>query len=249
MFTLLKIFNYIIFPPTLFIIILLFALFFINKSRIKTVLIIIADIILIYALSIEPVKNLILSPLEDFAPPVNLNEKNQAEYIVVLGGGTLDVSPEEYGKGSLTADAMKRALYGIYLAGIYHLPVIFSGGRLSEDQPESEADIALRIMSRFTYRKIKLIKEERSRTTFENAEYIKSTFNPEKIILVTSAYHMKRSIYSFTRAGISCIAAPADYKVDRSGFNATSFVPKTGELDDVYKGLKEYAGLLFYRLK
>lgn len=249
MFTLLKIFNYIIFPPALFIIILFIALFFISKSRIKTVLIIIADIILIYALSIEPVKNLILSPLEDFAPPLNLNEKNRAEYIVVLGGGTLDISPEEYGKGSLTADTMKRTLYGIYLAGIYHLPVIFSGGRLNEDQPESEADIALRIMSRFTYGKIKLIKEDRSRTTFENAEYIKNTFNPEKIILVTSAYHMKRSIYSFIRAGISCIAAPTDYKVDRSGYNATSFVPKTGELDDVYKGLKEYAGLLFYRLK
>ena len=249
MFTLLKIFNYIIFPPSLFIIILLIALFFISKSRIKTVLIIIADIILVYSLSIEPVKNLILSPLEDFAPPLNLNEENRADYIVVLGGGTLDISPEEYGKGSLTADAMKRALYGIYLAGIYHLPVIFSGGRLMDDQPESEADIALRIMNRFTSGKIKLIKEERSRTTFENAEYIKSTFNPEKIILVTSAYHMKRSLYSFSRAGISCIAAPTDYKIDRSGYNATSFVPKTGELDDVYKGLKEYAGLLFYRLK
>jgi len=216
---------------------------------VKTAVLIIADILLLYALSIEPVKNRILAPLENYAPPINLNEKYHADYIVVLGGGTIDESPEEYGKGSLTSDAMKRALYGVYLAGIYKIPVIFSGGRLSDLQAESEADIALRLMKRYARENIKLIKEDRSRTTFENAEYIKKTFNPEKVILVTSAYHMRRSLYSFSRAGIKCIAAPTDYKADLSGYNATSFVPKTSELDDVYKGLKEYAGLFFYNLK
>lgn len=249
MFTLLKIFNYIIFPPSIFIIILIIALYFITKSRTKTIVLIITDIILIYSLSIEPVKNFILSPLENCSAPINLNEKHTPDYIVVLGGGTIDSSPEEYGKGSLSPDAMKRALYGVYLAGIYRVPVIFSGGRLSDRQSESEADIALRLMNRSASGKIKLIKEDRSRTTFENAEYIKNTFNPGKIILVTSAYHMKRSLYSFGRAGIACIAAPTDYRIDHSGYNATSFIPKTSELNDVYKGLKEYIGLLFYNLK
>ncbi len=249
MFTLLKIFNYIIFPPSIFIIILIAALLLMKKSRLKSTALIIADIILIYALSIEPVKNLVLSPLESYSAPIDLNANHHADYIVVLGGGTIDQSPEEYGKGSLIPDAMKRALYGIYLAGIYNLPVIFSGGRLSDDQPESEADIAVRIMNRYSSGKIKLIKEDLSRTTTENAEYIKLKYNPGRIILVTSAYHMKRSLYSFSRAGITCVAAPTDYKIDQSGFNATSFVPKTSELDDIYKGLKEYAGLIFYKLK
>ena len=249
MFTIQKIFNYIIFPPSLFIIILFIALYYNNKSRRKTALIIIADIILLYVLSVEPVKNLILAPLENYTSPIDVKEKYHADYIVVLGGGTLNSSPEESGEGSLTPDSMKRALYGVYLSGIFKVPVIFSGGKLAEDQTESEADIAVKIMKRYTSDKTILIKEDRSRTTFENAEFIKSRFNPGRIILVTSAYHMKRSLYVFNKAGIDCIAAPADYKIDRAGYNPTSFLPKTGEMDDIYKGLKEYAGLAFYMLK
>jgi uncharacterized SAM-binding protein YcdF (DUF218 family) len=233
----------------MFIIILFIALYYINKSRKKTVILIIFDIVLLYTLSIEPVKNFILSPLENFSPPIDLNTKHRAEYIIVLGGGTINSSPEENGRGSLTANAMKRALYGVYLSEVFKIPVIFSGGKLAESQAESEADIALRIMSRCKSDKVKLIKEDRSRTTSENAEFIKSTFNPSAVILVTSAYHMKRSLYSFNKAGIACIPAPTDYKIDGSGYNATSFIPKTGEMDDIYKGLKEYAGLIFYSFK
>ncbi len=249
MFALQKIFNFIIFPPSLFIIILLIALYFNNKSRRKTAFIIIADIILLYILSIEPVKNLVLAPLENYAPSINLKEKHDADYIVVLGGGSVNSSPEEMGGGSLTPDSMKRALYGVYLSEVFKIPVIFSGGKLDEGQMESEADIAVKIMRRHTRKKTFLLKEDRSRTTFENAEFIKSRFNPGRIILVTSAYHMKRSLYLFNRVGIDCIAASADYKIDRSGYNFTSFLPKTGEMDDIYKGLKEYVGLAFYKLK
>lgn len=249
MFTLIKTFNYIIFPPTLFIIILFAALYFTNKSRRKTVAFIAADIILLYFLSIEPVKNLIISPLEKFSVPINLNEKNDADYIVVLGGGTLSFSPEEDSTGSLTAESIKRAIYGLYLAGIFDKPVIFSGGRSYKTQGESESDIAMKIIKRYASEKTVLLKEDQSRTTFENAEFVKSTFNPKKIILVTSAYHMKRSLYSFNAAGIPCIPAPTDYKIDSFEYNFTSFIPKTGEMDSIYKALKEYVGLLFYGLK
>jgi uncharacterized SAM-binding protein YcdF (DUF218 family) len=249
MFVLQKILNFIIFPPSVFIIILLIALYFNNKSRRKTAFIIIADIILLYMLSIEPVKNLILAPLENYAAPIDLKEKHGAGYIVVLGGGSINSSPEEMGGGSLESDALKRALHGVYLSGVFKVPVIFSGGKLAEDQIESEADIAVKTMRRFTSEKTVLIKEGQSRTTLENAEFIKSRFNPGRVILVTSAYHMRRSLYLFNRAGIDCIPAPADYKIDRSGYNFTSFLPKTGEMDDIYKGLKEYVGLLFYMLK
>jgi len=249
MFTLLKIFNYIIFPPSLFIIILFAALYYTNKSRKKTVIFIAADIILLYFLSIEPVKDIILSPLENFSAPINLREKNDADYIVVLGGGTVNESPEEEGAGSLTPGSMKRALYGVYLAGIFEKPVIFCGGKFFQTQAESESDIALKIMKRFASAKTVLLQENQSRTTFENAAFVKSRFNPKKIILVTSAYHMKRSLYSFNAAGVLCIPAPTDYRIDSFGFNATSFIPKTGEMDDIYKALKEYVGLVFYSLK
>ncbi len=249
MFIVTKIFNYIIFPPSIFIIVLFISLYFTNKSRRKTIAFIAADIFLIYSLSIEPVKNLILSPLEKYSAPINIKEKYDADYIVILGGGTIDPSPEEYGSGSLSPEPMKRAVYGAYLAGIFEIPVIYSGGKLFDSQAEGEADIALKIMKRFTSEKTVLLAENRSRTTYENAQFIKNTYNPKKVILVTSAYHMKRSLYSFNAAGIPCIPAPTDFKIDNSEYNITSFLPKTYEMDNIYKALKEYVGLLFYSFK
>lgn len=249
MFTLIKIFNYIFFPPSIFIIILIPALYYVNRSRKKTAFLIGTAIVLIYLLSIEPVGTFILSPLENYAHPINMKEKHHEEYIVVLGGGVIDSSPEENGKGSLPPEAMKRALYGIYLANTFKIPVIFSGGRVFKKEAESEADIALRLMKRYSADKIKLIKENSSRTTFENAQFIKNEFKPAKIILVTSAYHMKRALYAFSRAGIECTAAPTDYKLDNSGYDIMSFIPTVSTMDIVFRGLKEYAGILFYRLK
>jgi uncharacterized SAM-binding protein YcdF (DUF218 family) len=249
MFAIQKIMNYIIFPPSIFIIILIPALLFLKNSRKKAVILIICDIILIYFLSIEPVKNLILSPLENFAKPLTDSLAGNADLVVVLGGGTIGSSPEENNSGSLTGDAFKRALYGLYIAEKYKLPLLYSGGKLFDSERQSESEIALKILAKYSSGKIKIHGEDKSRTTYENALYTKEKFNPRKIILVTSAYHMKRSVYVFRKSGLDCVPAPTDYKIDSGKFNVTSYIPKSGEMDMIYRGLKEYAGLIFYSLK
>lgn len=241
--------NYLIFPPSLFIIILMAALFFIKNNRRKAVILIISDIVLIYLLSIEPMKNLILQPLENFAKPITDSSAKGADLIVILGGGTIEPSPEEGTSGSLPGDAFKRALYGLYLAEKYNLPVIYSGGKVFDTARQSESEIGLKILAKYASPKIKLFGEDKSRTTYENALYTKEKFNPKKIILVTSAYHMKRSLYVFKKAGIDCIPAPTDYKIDGAKYNITSFIPKSGDMAAINQGLKEYAGILFYTFK
>ncbi|HOP64507.1 MAG TPA: YdcF family protein [Spirochaetota bacterium] len=249
MFAVQKIFNYIIFPPSIFILILLAALLFIKKKRGIALVLIISDILLIYFLSIEPVKNLLLAPLENYAPPVTEESADGAELIVILGGGTLENSPEEGENGSLTGDAFKRALYGLHLGGKFRLPVLSSGGKLFDGNGKGEAEITVRLLSKYNHSGIKLLKETSSRTTYENALYVKEKFNPGKVILVTSAYHMKRSLYIFRKAGVECVPAPTDYKIDSQDYNVTSFLPKSYEMDCIYKGLKEYAGMLFYMVR
>lgn len=249
MFVIQKIFNYIIFPPAIFIFFLAAALILIKNHRRKAAALIFADIFLIYTLSVEPVKNLILSPLENFAPPATVEQINGCDLVVILGGGTIENSPEEGDNGSLTGDSFKRALYGLHLAEKHRLPVLYSGGKLFDTQGKSEADIALKILEKYNSRGVRLMKESMSRTTYENALYVKEKFRPEKILLVTSAYHMKRSLYIFRKAGIECVPAPTDYKIDSLDYNITSFIPKSYEMDCIYKGLKEHTGLLFYMLK
>ena len=249
LFAIQKILNYIIFPPSLFIIILIPALLFLKNSRKKAVILIISDICLIYFLSIEPVKNLILSPLENFAKPVTDSAVKDGDLVVVLGGGTIGSSPEEAGSGSLTGDAFKRAMYGLYIAEKFKLPLLYSGGKLFDSERQSESEIARKILAKYSSGKIKIYGEDKSRTTYENAHYTKEKYNPKKIILVTSAYHMRRSLYAFKNAEVDCVPAPTDYKIDSARYNVTSFIPKSGEMDMIYRGLKEYAGLLFYYMK
>jgi len=249
MFVIQKIFNYIIFPPSIFIILLLAALFLIRKHRGKAILLITLDILLIYFLSIEPVKNLILAPLENYASPVTKETAKGASLIVILGGGTLENSPEEGENGSLSGDSFKRALYGLYLAEQYKLPILYSGGKLFESQKKTEADIAMKLLAKYNRSGVKLMKESVSRTTYENAAYVKEKYNPQKVILVTSAYHMKRSLYIFAKAGIECTPAPTDYKINGGRFDVTSFLPSTHQSECIYKGLKEHVGLIFYMIK
>jgi len=167
MFIIQKIFNYIIFPPSIFIILLIAALILIRKHKGKAILLITADILLIYFLSIEPVKNMVLAPLENYAPPITKEAAKGADLIVILGGGTLENSPEEGENGSLTGDSFKRALYGLYLAEQYKLPVLYSGGKLFEGQGKGEAEIAVKLMAKYNRSGVKLMKETMSRTTYE----------------------------------------------------------------------------------
>lgn len=249
MFVIQKIFNFIIFPPSIFIIILIVALWLLKKNYRRGLYLIVADILLIYVLSIEPVKNLLLWPLEDFVPPIDLNLNYNADLVVVLGGGIIEQSPDEEGAGSLVPESMKRVMYGLMVAAKYRVPVLFSGGKVYADQKEAEADIACRIARRYAPAGMVIYGEGLSRTTRENAVYVKEKFKTRRVILVTSAYHMKRALYSFGREGVDCVPAPTDYKIDSSGYNFTSFLPKTGEMDNVYRALKEYVGILFYMVK
>jgi uncharacterized SAM-binding protein YcdF (DUF218 family) len=96
----------------------------------------------------------------------------------------------------------------------------------------------------------RVILEERSRSTHENATYAKAAIRPEPgetWVLVTSAFHMPRAVASFAAMDWPVIPYPVDYKVDpRTGLR-----PNFNLVDGLSAGTlagKEWAGLLGYRL-
>lgn len=106
-----------------------------------------------------------------------------------------------------------------------------------------------------------LILESRSLNTHENAVYTKEILqqqNIDKVLLVTSAAHMPRSIAIFKRENINAIPAPADYMIsDRnlvehrytSESRILSLLPNSQSLDYTTQAMKEYIGTFIYRLK
>jgi uncharacterized SAM-binding protein YcdF (DUF218 family) len=106
-----------------------------------------------------------------------------------------------------------------------------------------------------------MIQEPTSRTTRENAVNVKQIMEAEgigKILLVTSAVHMPRSLRIFQKLGIDAIPAPTDFWVsdrDVEGLQASpqslalSLLPEAEQLSNITRVIKEYIGMGIYWLR
>ncbi|MDR0441977.1 MAG: YdcF family protein [Treponema sp.] len=247
-----KVFTMLLLPPGCFVVGLLF-IFLIVPGRFKFLVGLLT--IMLYSFSIQPVSDYLLRPLEDAYPPLTVDAFPDGELpqvIVVLGGGTIQASPEatspEAGHDTLIADATKRAVYAFTLSNVYPVPVVFSGGRIFDYDQESEAAVAGRLFDSLGLPTELFIPESESRNTWENARET-AKLGIESAILVTSAYHIKRSVLCFESNGITVIPAPTDYKIDRNReYGFFSFLPSMWFFNNTWLALHEYIGLIYYRL-
>lgn len=73
---------------------------------------------------------------------------------------------------------------------------------------------------------------------------------PKRILLVSSAYHLRRAIFLFEHAGFEVIPFPVDYQVSETGgLTALRFLPNAQALAESEMALREVLGLLFYRAR
>ena len=96
----------------------------------------------------------------------------------------------------------------------------------------------------------RILLEEKSRSTHENAVYTRELFRPapgETWVLITSAYHMPRAVASFRGAGWSLIPYPVDLKVDPRTGLSPNFNLLDGLTASTLAG-KEWVGLVAYRV-
>src|SRR5258708_5787405 len=130
--------------------------------------------------------------------------------------------------------------------------IVFSGGSanlLANDA--READYAGAIFESLGIAKSRLIMERRSRNTQENAEFSKALVAPkdgERWLLVTSAFHMPRSIGLFRKAGFAVEPYPVDWRVGgREDFFSFADIGVDG-LSRMDVAVREWIGLVAYRL-
>ena len=242
-----KLFTAFLLPPGCFFVLLALLVIFIPR-KFKIFLGLIT--LFIYLLSIQPVADMLLKPLEDAYPPLpELANNDWPQAIVVLGGGIIQNSPETAkGQDTLSADAVKRAVYAFTLRDTFSVPIIFSGGKVFEYDQQSEAYTAGKLYELLGLPAGRFIAEGNSRNTWENARET-AKLGIERAVLVTSAYHMKRSVYCYQLNGISVVPAPTDYKLQRGReYDFLSYLPSMEALQDVYCALHEYIGMLYYTI-
>ena len=201
-------------------------------------------------LAVAPVGPAMLLALEQrFPRPAMLPEK--IDGILILGGAVDPAISRSYGE-TVFNSSVARVLGGVALARQHpeaklalvsgegnFFPVGYSEARATRSFVVEEGIVPARILL-----------EERSRSTHENAIYTKELFRPapgEIWVLVTSAYHMPRSMGAFAAAGWHVIPYPVDYKIDPR----TALLPNFSLLDGLSATTlagKEWVGLLGYRL-
>ena len=94
--------------------------------------------------------------------------------------------------------------------------------------------------------------EGRSRTTAENARLSREHLSPlgvRRILLVTSAWHMRRAARDFERQGFTVIPAPADFRSLDSGTGIGRWLPGAEALALSQVALKEYLGYWYESLR
>ncbi|GKU31653.1 YdcF family protein [Clostridium folliculivorans] len=234
-----------ILPPGCFIILLvvLGVLQYRREKKIPKLALLVSA--LIYISSIPLTANFIIHSLEY---KFNPSSKLDGDVIVMLGGGAILSSPDISGIGSLSGSSANRLLTTARLYNKTKLPIIISGGSVYGESG-SEAEIAKRQLIDLGINEKDIIAEDKSRTTTENAIYtsrIMKEHHFSKPILVTSAFHMDRSIMNFTAANIkNVIPYSADYFTNtRLTIGFKSFVPNANSFDTIVIALHEYLGML-----
>lgn len=194
---------------------------------------------------------LMLHPLEDrFVRP----DPPPAEVagIIVLGGGFEGSVNLARGGYELNASG-DRFVEAAVLARRYPAArVVVTGGASSLTlEGEADGDTAPRLLTALGVEPARLVLENKSRNTYENAVFTKELVNPqptENWLLVTSAFHMPRSMDLFRKAGFDVIAWPTDYRTagtETAGLTQDNF---SDSLQNVTIAIREWIGLIAYRL-
>lgn len=248
MFELKKILTAFLLPPGIFIVLLLFSgLWFLFKKNWKAGIINCLIGIFIWLLSISPVADAMLRGLEsDFKIP----ENPRGDVIILLGGGVYDKVPDLSGVGAPAEEMIARLVTAVRLQKMLNIPIIVSGGVVFEGR-KAEAPIVRRFLTDLGVPDKKIIIEDKSRNTIENARYtaeICKRLGYKKPILVTSAYHMRRSIVSFEKIGMKAVPFPANFRTWDRKYGWESYLPSSFRLRNSYTAMREYMGLLFYKI-
>ncbi|HLI99909.1 MAG TPA: YdcF family protein [Bradyrhizobium sp.] len=209
-----------------------------------------ASVLLLALCGFSPIGKLLIAPLEQRFPPWDPS-RGSPDGIVVLGGAIDPDQSAAQGRAAFTRSA-DRFVAAAMLARQYpKVRIVYAGGNanLISDDSAKEADFALSAFENFGIARERLIAERNSRNTAENAAYAKVAANPkpgERWLLVTSAFHMPRSMGLFRKAGFAVEAYPVDWRLrGRRHLFAVSFSALDGlERTDV--AVREWIGLAVY---
>ncbi|SFN10764.1 YdcF family protein [Dokdonella immobilis] len=196
--------------------------------------------------SLPVVANQLVRWQESRVPARNLCSPPLPSTIVVLSGG-ISREPRDAGDFAALGEYSLRRLFAAVDRFEAHSDgrLVISGGEGQYGIAESALMGALAQRLGVPSGAISL--ETASRSTWQNAQFVRALAIPQRIGLVTSALHLPRAIYAFEQTGFEVCAWPADSRY--AGPNSIGYyLPSSSALDKSDAAIHEMVGEAAYRM-
>jgi uncharacterized SAM-binding protein YcdF (DUF218 family) len=178
------------------------------------------------------------------------NPPTEVSCIVILGGAFENEVMAARG-GTEFNQSADRFIEGLRLARQYpDARILVSGGDGSfSGAYAGDAEASTAFFTAFGIPAERLIRDETSRTTFENAANTKDLLKTSGLgncLLVTSAFHMPRSVGLFRKLGITVVPWPVDYRTSGQVSLWPDFSQPSLNAQLTTTAMREWTGLLAY---
>jgi uncharacterized SAM-binding protein YcdF (DUF218 family) len=232
---------------TLLLCITAFALSFADRAGVLRISIGFA-VVLLWLASTPGFAGLLTDFLEEQNSPVPMDTISPKDVAIVLSGGLAQGA----GHMGSTGDRVMQA--ALLLRAGKVKTIIVTGGNLPwARSPVIEASIAAELLETYGIQTDLITVEGKSRNTHENAVNTAAIWREKGFqsgLLVTSATHMPRALASFRKAGLDVDPWPADFRGKYPLVSSVfDFLPDAGALEKTTTAVKEWLGLVVYRLR
>jgi len=209
------------------------------------------SLILIIVFSNPLISKSLIKYLESSYKYVDSSMVGYHDYIVVLSGGMIKKSKSK-DKNKFEWSDPDRFFNGIDLFKKGKAKkIIFTRGKLPwENSDLTEGDYLKKVAINMGIDQNNILLTEKVENTYDEAsEIYKIIPKKSSIILVTSAYHMKRAEFLFNNYNFVVFPFPVDFNSSSDDITFMDFVPSAGALSRSSSVLRELQGRGFYYLK
>ena len=210
-----------------------------------------AALAIIVLAAFSPLGNVLLMPLEQRFPELPSDDPGRVDGIIVLGGSYDTITHSYLSTIYLREDTEPVAVVPGLASRYPEARIIVSGGMDPSVPGPSEAAIIKKYFVSFGIAADRILVEERSQTTAENARFTASMIHPApgtRWLLVTSAYHIPRAMGAFRKAGFNVAASPAGWRTHGWRDFWRPAGSATENLRHLDIAAHEWLGLIAYRL-
>lgn len=219
-----------------------------RRSRVASLL----AIVLLYAASVPVLSDPLFRAVEQHQLRSMPEEVAPAQAVVVLSGMMLNI-PGKQGVVPEWGEAVDRFFAGVDLYAAGKAPrLVFTGGLLPwQGEQEPEGQVLRRMALRFGVPADAVLVSGPAQNTEQESVAVRRLLEPgvQRIVLVTSAFHMSRAKRLFEQAGFVVTPYPVDFRVDVRAITPMDYLPDARAFWRTDLAVRELLGRGYYALR